>query len=74
MTKNELQTAKKKFGKNLKKIREGKGMSLMDVSYGCSLSDGRISEIEHGQYNITLGTLLELAKGLEVSPAKLLDY
>ena len=74
MTKQELETAKRKFGKHVKKLREQKGMTLMDVSAGCSLSDGRISEIEHGKYNITFNTLLELAKGLEVHPSKLLDY
>lgn len=74
MTKQELQAAKTKFGKNVQKIRNDKKMSLLDVSYNCSLSNGRISEIEHGQYNITLGTILELAKGLEIEPVKLLDF
>lgn len=73
MTKQELTAAKKKFGKNLQKIRTEKGMSLLDVSYNCSLADGRISEIEHGKRNITLGTILELAKGLEIEPHRLLE-
>jgi transcriptional regulator with XRE-family HTH domain len=46
----------------------------MDVSYNCSLFDGRISEIEDGKLNITLSTILELAKGLEVAPSRLLDF
>ena len=73
MTKQELLAAKKKFGKNLQKIRQQKGMSLLDVSYNCSILDGRISEIEHGKHNITLGTILELAKGLEVHPSELFE-
>lgn len=74
MTKQELETAKKKLGKHIKKLREQQGKTLLDVSAGCTLSDGRISEIEHGRYNISFGTMIELAKGLEVHPSKLLDY
>ena len=74
MTKQEIETAKRRFGKNLQQIRKEKGMSLLDVSYNCSLGDGRISEIEHGKLNITLTTILELAKGLEINPSKLLEY
>lgn len=74
MTEQELHTAKKKFGKNVQRIRKEKEMSLLDVSYNCSLGDGRISEIEHGKFNVTLGTILELAKGLEITPSRLLDF
>ena len=74
MTKQELETAKKKFGKNLQQIRKERNMSLLQVSHNCSLLDGRISEIEHGKHNITLSTILELAKGLEIEPSRLLDF
>ena len=73
MTKQELQVAKKKFGKTIQRLRKEKGMSLLDVSYNCSLFDGKISEIEQGKHNITLSTILELAKGLEVPPSKLFE-
>lgn len=73
MTKQELQAAKKKFGKTAQRIRKEKGMSLLDVSYNCSLFDGKISEIEQGKHNITLSTILELAKGLEVHPSELFE-
>lgn len=74
MTDRELSTAKKKFGENAKKIREQKGLSLRDVSYNCSIENSKISEIEHGKHNVTLGTILELAKGLDIEPTKLLDF
>jgi transcriptional regulator with XRE-family HTH domain len=73
MTKQELLAAKKKLGKTIQRIRKEKGMSLLDVSYNCNLLDGKISEIEHGKHNITLSTILELAKGLEVHPSKLFE-
>jgi transcriptional regulator with XRE-family HTH domain len=74
MNKKELTAAKIKFGQNLKAIREGKNMSLLDVSYNCSLDDSHISKIEQGEFNLTLGTMLELAKGLEIHPSELLQF
>ncbi|HEX7905427.1 MAG TPA: helix-turn-helix transcriptional regulator [Chitinophagaceae bacterium] len=74
MTKQEIETTKKKFGENLQRIRKERNMSLLQVSYNCSLLNGRISEIEHGKHNIRLATILELAKGLEIEPSRLLDF
>ena len=74
MKEQEFTSLKKKFGKNLQKIREAKEMSLLDVSYNCSIDPSKISKIEHGRVNVTLRTITELAKGLEVDPMKLLDF
>jgi len=74
MTKQELTSLKKKFGKNLQAIRLEKDMSLLDVSYNCDLDDSRINKIEHGKVNITIGTLFELAKGLGIEPSKLIEF
>jgi transcriptional regulator with XRE-family HTH domain len=74
MTKKELEQAKERFGENLKKIRESKKLSLLQMSYNCSLDESNISKIEHGKFNITLSTIIELAKGLDVPPKRLLDF
>jgi transcriptional regulator with XRE-family HTH domain len=74
MTEKELELLKGKFGKNLQKIRESKKLSLLELSYNTSLDDSNISKIEHGKFNITLATIVELAKGLDVHPKKLLDF
>lgn len=74
MKKEEIKAAKIQFGENLKKIREGKGMTLKEVEAGCSLEDTKISKIEQGKFDVRLSTILELAKGLEVVPSKLVDF
>ena len=74
MTDDEIGIAKQKFGKRLQFLREAKGLSLLKMSYNCSIDESKISKIEKGKFNITLRTLLELAKGLEVSPKDLLDF
>lgn len=64
----------KGFGENLKKIRKLKGLSLRALSYECSIDHSDINKIEKGLKNITILTLVELAKGLSVHPKKLLDF
>lgn len=63
----------KKFGENLKKIRKSKELSLRELSSLCSVDFGDISKIESGKINITILTVLELARALEVQPKKLFD-
>ena len=53
-----------KFGENLRRLRESRNLSLRDVAMNCNIDNGQISNIEQGKVNITLNTLLELAKGL----------
>lgn len=62
----------KKLGSNIKKLREAKGLSFRELSYACDIDNSKISKIEKGQVNITLTTILQLAKALEVHPAELL--
>ncbi|MFI5162361.1 MAG: helix-turn-helix domain-containing protein [Sphingobacteriales bacterium] len=65
---------KEKFGKHLKRIREGKGYSLIELDYRCDLNESNISKIENGKFDIRLSTIIELAKGLGVEPKELLDF
>ncbi len=64
----------KSFGKNLKKIREKKGISLRELAASCNVDHSNIGKIEKGEFNITLLTILELSRGLEIHPKKLLDF
>lgn len=63
-----------KFGENLRRLREKRNLSLREVALNCNIDNGQISNIEQGKVNITLNTLLELAKGLRVEPAELLKF
>ncbi len=74
MTKAEIEILKVKFGKHLQKLRESKKLSLLKLSYNCSIDESKISKIEHGKHNVTLATIIELSKGLEIHPKKLLEF
>lgn len=62
------------FGMNLKKIREKKDLSYRKLAANCNVDHSNISKIEKGEINIGLKTVLELAKGLDIHPKKLLDF
>ncbi|HEV8283845.1 MAG TPA: helix-turn-helix transcriptional regulator [Chitinophagaceae bacterium] len=64
----------KKFGKNLKNLREIKGYSLRGLAAECKIDHSDIGKMERGEKNITLLTVLELASALQVHPKKLLDF
>ena len=64
----------KKFGENLKKIREAKGYSLRSLSAECKIDHSDIAKMEKGEINITILTIYELSTALHVPPKKLLDF
>ena len=74
MDKEEIKKLNLAFGENLRKIRDSKKISLLQLSYNCSIDESKISKIEHGRFNIKLSTVFELAKGLDISPEKLLSF
>lgn len=74
MNKEEIEKLNLAFGENLRKIRDSKKISLLQLSYNCSIDESKISKIEHGRFNIKMSTLFELAKGLDISPERLLNF
>ncbi len=74
MAKKDYSLLKEKFGSRAKKLRESKGLSLLDVDFRCDLNESNISKIENGKVNLQLSTIFELAKGLDIEPKELLDF
>ena len=62
------------FGKQVEKLRKKKNLSYRKLAQNCNIDYSDISKIEKGKANVTMLTLLELAKGLEVHPKKPLDF
>lgn len=65
---------KERFGAHLKKVREEKGYTLLELDYRCDLNESNISKIENGKFDIRLSTIFELAKGLGVEAKELMDF
>lgn len=65
----------KQFGEHVKKIRLGKGLSQdAVVANSVRITKGTISDIENGKRNFSFTTLIDLSKGLELHPRKLLEF
>jgi transcriptional regulator with XRE-family HTH domain len=64
----------KAFGENLKSIRTKKGLSREVLSAKADVEVMQIYRIENGKVNTTISSVLALAKGLGVTPAKLMDF
>lgn len=62
------------LGENVKKLRTKRELSLRQLAAMCNVDHSVIAKIEKGEINITILTLAELAKGLEVHPKKLMDF
>lgn len=72
MTEKE-KTRLKKIGANILRIREKKGLSQEQLAANCDVDRGKISKIENATANYYITTLIEIAKGLDVDPKKLID-
>ena len=58
-------------GKNIKEIREAKGLSQEKAAEKANMSRNRWQEIEYGCENITIETLRRIAQALGVTPITL---
>ena len=67
-------TLQEKFGLHLKNLREDRNLSLRDLAARCNLDHSKIGKIENGKTNLQLSTIIELARGLNLSPKDLLDF
>lgn len=64
----------KQFGNKLKEIRSKKKLSYRQLDALTTLDHSYISKIEKGGVNVTMETVLELAKGLGIQPKELFDF
>lgn len=64
----------KSFGKRIETLRNEKNLSLRQLSQDCDIDYSDISKIEKGLRNIQMSTVLELAKGLDVTTKELFDF
>lgn len=62
-----------RLGRNLRMIREAKGLSLDQVASRCDITKANLSRIENGKKDFTMTSFLEIAKGLGMHPSKIFD-
>jgi transcriptional regulator with XRE-family HTH domain len=62
------------FGKNIKKIREKKGISQEALAYEAELSISQISRIERGVINTSLSQIISISAALGLKPRDLFKF
>lgn len=66
--------AKKKYGENLRRIRQAKGMSQEELAKALGYTNrSSINKIEIGRSNIPTDKIARMAEVLEVSPLELFE-
>lgn len=68
-----LMDIRKKFGKQIKKLRIEKGMSQEALAFEAELDRTYIPSIEKGERNVSLVVIEKLGKALNVSPKVFFD-
>ena len=63
----------KHFGENLRNIRLSKKISQQQLALRAGISKNQVGNIERGEVNITLISMLAICKTLEISPKDLFD-
>ncbi|MBK8698284.1 MAG: helix-turn-helix transcriptional regulator [Saprospiraceae bacterium] len=64
---------KKKFGKQVKKLRLEKGLSQEALAYEANLDRTYIPSIEKGERNVSITVMEQIANALKVKISVLLD-
>ena len=64
----------KKFGNRLRDLRTERRISQQSLELKAGISKNQIGNIERGEVNVTLITLMAIASVLEISPKELFDF
>lgn len=63
----------KRISRNLRRIREGLGMSQQEVAAHCGMATQQYSKIESGKANVTIATLAQLTDRLNLDIVELFE-
>jgi transcriptional regulator with XRE-family HTH domain len=60
------------FATNLRRLRNAKGISQDDLAYDAGISRGYLSQLEKGEFYVSIKVIGKLADTLRVEPAEFL--
>ena len=63
----------RKFGKRLIALRKEKSFSTRELAVAAGLEYRQVLQIESGETNLLLTTILSLARGLDIPPDQLFE-
>lgn len=66
--------SQKSFGKNLRNVREGKGLSQEEAAKMSNISTTHYAGIERGEENPTFSVIENICKALKVKSSEVLPF
>jgi transcriptional regulator with XRE-family HTH domain len=60
------------FATNLRRLRNAEGISQDDLAYAAGISRGYLSQLETGEFYVSIKVIGKLADALRVDPAEFL--
>ena len=63
-----------RFGKRLEELRLKQNLSLRKLALHCNIDHADVKKYENGEINISLISITELAKGLNVPLNELMEF
>jgi|APCry1669191515_1035360.scaffolds.fasta_scaffold55150_1 transcriptional regulator with XRE-family HTH domain len=63
-----------RFGKRLEELRKKQNLSLRKLALHCNIDHADVKKYENGEINISLISITELAKGLNVPLNELMEF
>ena len=64
----------KTFGAHLRSLRESKNISQQQLALQADISKNQVGNIERGEVNATVISIIAIAKALDVPPKDLFDF
>ncbi len=64
----------KKLGLRIRTIRKSKGFSQLDIGVAMDNYAEQVGRIERGQINVTICTLKNIARSLDITLSELLNF
>jgi transcriptional regulator with XRE-family HTH domain len=62
----------KNFGREVRRLRKGRGLTIEQLAERAELSTNYLGAVERGEKNPSLGTVVSIARGLDVAAGALL--
>lgn len=62
------------FGQNLNKLMEQYNKDVMTIASIGKIEPKGVYRVLNGEHGASLGTIISIAKGLEISPKELFDF
>lgn len=68
-----MQELKKKIGNRVRELRAKQGWSQEEFAARCKIHRGHMGQIERGEKNVSIATLVKISKGLGMTVSAILN-